>query len=137
MRNRPAGRRRAEAEPPLQRKVINLVNHAVDVIAKARPPRLDAAKPRQRVVGVLQRGQHLAHIHQQILAGDRQADRLALALEKRQADLRFEFADLHRHRGRRQVHFARRLAEVQMACRGIENPELAQSDILHQKRLTT
>jgi hypothetical protein len=43
VRDGPAGRGGAEAEPGLQRKVVHLVDHAVDVIAQRRALRLDQA----------------------------------------------------------------------------------------------
>ena len=47
VRDRPARAARDEAEPFLQRELVDLVDHAVDVVAERRPLRLDGAVMRR------------------------------------------------------------------------------------------
>ena len=51
MRERPARRARHEAEPALQSEVVDLVDHAIDVVAERRALRLDRAIMGQHLLG--------------------------------------------------------------------------------------
>ena len=84
MRQRPARRRRAEAEPRLQVEPVDLVDHAVDVVAERRALRLDGAVLRQHVLGAV------AEPHQRVGREPELAqpgDRRALRGAERRRDL--------------------------------------------------
>ena len=51
VRDRPAGRARDEAEPLLQRKIVDLVDDAVDVVAERRTLSLDRVIVRDQLGG--------------------------------------------------------------------------------------
>ena len=81
---RPARRGRAEAEPRLQVEPVDLVDHAVDVVAEGRALRLDGAVLRQHVLGAV------AEPHQRIGREPELAqpgDRRALRGAERRRDL--------------------------------------------------
>ncbi len=83
VRQRPARRRRAKAEPRLQVEPVELVDDAVDVIAQRRAPRLDLAILRQHLA------EPLAAAHQRVgrkAERGEPGDRLALGRAERFAD---------------------------------------------------
>jgi hypothetical protein len=94
-------------------------------------PGLHLLEARGRVLGVLERGQHLARVDQHVLARGGERHLPPRAFEQRQADVPLQLLDLHRDRGRREVQGLGRAREAEVAGHLVEHPQLAEGGVLH------
>ena len=99
--------------------------------ADGQQPVLQPLQPRHGVVGILQRRQQPARMHQEVLAGGRQRQLAALAVEQRQPDLRLQLLDLHRHGRRRQMQRLGGARHAAVLGDLGKDPKLAEADVHH------
>ena len=83
------------------------------------------------VLGIFQRGQHLARIDQHVFAHRGERHLAPAAVKQGHADVLFELAHLHGHGRWREVEGLRCSGKAQLACNLTKDPQLAESGVLH------